>query len=319
MGVYSKITKEEVERIFSFYGIERIQSFSPTITGISNSNFKVNLDDGRKLLLKISNDKTYEQLINEQRILAALTKYNFPYSLTPLNTLKGDSVYQHNDFFGVILPFVEGSPPKVAEDICFQIGQALGALHSLEIKKEDLQSIRSHNLVGHGGQSIYEYTLRENAAKDFVAAFNEIFPSRLQDIPYDTFPVGIIHGDLYYDNSLFNNGKLVTLIDFEQAGRGRFILDLGIALTGCCIDMSSNKFNLNFFRSFIKGYETKRKLITIEKEYINEAILVGFFSIALWRIVRFYDGHLDQSKRYNYRELLERARLFKQDFPAPIL
>ena len=65
---------------------------------------------------------------------------------------------------------------------------------------------------------------------------SRIFPERLQDIPYDDFPVGVIHGDLYFDNSLFDAGELVTLIDFEQSGRGRHILDLGIAISGSCLD-----------------------------------------------------------------------------------
>ena len=133
-----------------------------------------------------------------------------------------------------------------------------------------------------------------------------IFPRLLRVL----FPSGIIHGDLYYDNSLFNNGHLVTLIDFEQSGRGRFILDLGIALSGSCLNDEKSNLSIDHIRSFLRGYESSRKLLMIETQYLRSAIAVGFFSIALWRIKRFYEGNLDDRKKYNYRQLLERCLSF---------
>ena len=198
----------------------------------------------------------------------------------------------------------------MTSDVCSQVGKALGSLHSLEIGKDDLDILRPHDLVGFGGQGIYEYTLKKEAPEDFVKDFNFVFPDKLQNIPYDVFPVGIIHGDLYFDNSLFNEGKLVTLIDFEQSGRGRFILDLGIAISGSCLNDKGDNLDLDLIDSFIKGYEKSRSLLTIEKEFINTAILVGFFSISLWRIKRFYEGNLDESKKNNYQELTIRAKNF---------
>ena len=308
MGVYSEIDLNEINEILKFYGLGQAVDFEPTLEGISNSNYKVKLDNGNKVLLKVSNDKTIEQLTNEQKILLKLKKYNYEYSLPPFETIAGKPIYHHNDFYGVVFPFISGFPPQVTEANCSQIGKALGRLHSLEIRSEDLDAIRPHDLVGYGGLSINEYTLKPDAAPDFAKAFVEIFPDRLQNIPYDLFPSGIIHGDLYSDNSLFNDGKLVTLIDFEQSGTGRFILDLGIAISGTCL--KDENIDPKLIQSFLSGYEDARKLLTIEKEYLNTAIIVGFFSIGLWRIKRFYEGNLDERKKYNYRDLIKRAQCF---------
>lgn len=310
MGVYSNIKLDEINDILLHYELGSAVSFKATMSGISNSNFQVNLCDGSSVLLKISNDKTIEQLNNEQQVLLALEKRNFRYSIHPFKTLHGKPIYNHNDYYGVVFPFIDGLPPKMTKDVCSQVGKALGALHSLEISKEDLDILRPHDLVGFGGQGIYEYTLKKEAPEDFVKDFNFVFPDKLQNIPYDVFPVGVIHGDLYFDNSLFNNGKLVTLIDFEQSGRGRFILDLGIAISGSCLNEVGDNLDPNLIDSFIKGYEKSRTLLTIEKEFMNTAILVGFFSIALWRIKRFYEGNLDVSKKNNYQDLTTRAKNF---------
>lgn len=314
MGIYSNITLDEINDILGHYELGRALDFSPTITGISNSNFRVHLESGEDVLLKISNDKTLEQLTNEQRILNALEHYSFKYSIHPFKTILGKTIYHQEKFFGVVFPFINGFPPLINENSCYEIGRALGELHSLEIKKEDLNTIRPHDFVGHSGQSVYEYTRTENAPRDFVEAFEEIFPEHLQDIPFDTFPVGIIHGDLYFDNCLFHNQTLVTLIDFEQAGRGHYLLDIGISLSGCCFNRDRSNLDMKLIKAYMRGYESKRRLLTIEEDYLMTSILIGFFSIGLWRIKRFYEGNLDESKRYNYRELIQRARNFKNEY-----
>lgn len=312
MGVYSNIDLNEIKQIVSYYGLGEVLGFEPTIEGISNSNYKVTLGDGKRVLLKISNDKTESQLLNEQKILETLDRHNYPYALPPLRSLKGRHIYEHNGMFGVLFPFINGLPPKINIDSVYQIGMALGELHSLEIHKEDLSVLRPHDLVGYGGVSIRQYTEKKIAPRDFVEAFERIFPDRLENIPYDVFPSGIIHGDLYFDNSLFYQNKLVTLIDFEQSGRGRFILDLGIALSGSCLNEKKDNLDNELIASFLKGYGAKRHLLVIEKEYLQTAIAVGFFSIGLWRIKRFYEGNLDERKKYNYRELLMRCEKFMQ-------
>jgi homoserine kinase type II len=312
MGIYSQIDLEEINQILGHYDFKaKAKSFIATIEGTSNSNYKVTLTDSTHLLLKISNDKTIEQLTNEQTILQVLQKYQYPYSIHPFKTLLGKSIYQHNGHYGVLFPFIDGRPPVVTIDSCQQVGKAQALLHSLEIHKEDLAMIRPHTLVGYGGMSVSEYCQNANAPADFVQDFMQVFPDKLLDIPYDLFPVGIIHGDLYYDNSLFKNERLVSLIDFEQAGRGRFILDLGIAISGTCLNQQKDNIDLDLMQAYLKGYLQGRKLLAIEKEYLQTAILVGFFSIALWRIKRFYEGHLDPNKKFNYRELTKRALNFK--------
>jgi homoserine kinase type II len=314
MGIYSEIDLEEINQILNYYEFgSKAKSFKATIEGTSNSNYKVTLEDDINILLKISNDKTLEQLTNEQTILQVLEKYQYKYSIHPIKTISGKSIYQHNGHYGVLFPFIDGVPPVITTHSCFQVGAALAHLHSLEIHSEDLNSIRPHTLVGYGGMSVYEYCHTSLVApEDFKESFATIFPDQLQDIPYDIFPVGIIHGDLYYDNSLFKGDDIVCLIDFEQAGRGRFILDLGIAISGTCLNDSKDNISLELMNSFVEGYQSVRKLITIEREYLKTAILVGFFSIGLWRIKRFYEGNLDPAKKNNYQELLARAHNFNQ-------
>ncbi len=312
MGVYSNIDLKEINEILEHYELGRGVDFSATMTGISNSNFKVILDSGEKVLLKVSNDKTIEQLQNEQSILFKLKKYQYQYSLHPFETIQGKSIYQHKGMYGVVFPFIDGKPPLINESSVKQIGMALGKLHSLEVHKEDLDKLRPHDLVGYGGINIADYAQSKHAAPQYLDYFNEVIDQNLHELPYELFPGGIIHGDLYFDNSLFKDDKIVTLIDFEQAGTGRFILDIGIALSGCCLNSRQDNLEKDLIFSFLAGYESARPLKHIEKEFLALAIKVGFFSISLWRIKRFYEGNLDESKKNNYIDLLTRAKNFSE-------
>jgi hypothetical protein len=44
-----------------------------------------------------------------------------------------------------------------------------------------------------------------------------------------------------------------------------------------------------------------------ELMFLHDHILLGFFSIALWRIKRFKEGNLDRKKEFSYQELLKRC------------
>lgn len=313
MGVYSHIDLAEITDILAYYEMGEVDSYRATAEGISNSNYHVRLKSGQEVLLKISNDKTIAQLENEQRILQVLKKYDYNFSPRAFETILGKAVYTHKDFYGVVFPFIQGAAPKhPSKNILSQMGKRLAELHRLEIHSEDLDSIRPHELVGFGSKDIYEYCQSETAAADFRRCFEEIFPDKLQNLPYDIFPAGIIHGDLYLDNSLFLEDKLQTFIDFEQAGRGTFILDLGIAISGSCLTQEAGTVDIELMKYFVEGYEATRKMLAIEKEYLNTAVLVGFFSIGLWRIKRFLEGELDHGKKFNYRELLDRAQKFNK-------
>jgi len=310
MGIYSEIGLDQINTILEFYHLAKAKSFHATITGISNSNFKVILVDNSEILLKISNDKTPKQLSNEQEILKTLQKYKFNYALAPFETIDGNSIYHLDEYYGVVFPFIDGKPPVIDNNSIKQLGYALASLHSLKLETNDLLSIRSHENVGYGGISVADYCKLDDCAQDFKKLFLEIFPERLKNIPMEQFPAGIIHGDLYFDNSLFKDGKLITLIDFEQSGRGRFILDIGIAISGSCLNKNMDNIDSELMQQFLAGYESKRPLTVIEQEHLVNAIIVGFFSIGLWRIKRFFLGTLDNQKKFSYRELLTRAQNF---------
>ena len=99
MASYTEISIEDASNILSLYGKGKVKSLFPLSLGISNSNYKVVLENDEVVLLKISNDKNKQQLSQEQEILVYLNEIGYPYSLRPYALKTGESVYEYGQYF----------------------------------------------------------------------------------------------------------------------------------------------------------------------------------------------------------------------------
>src|SRR5690606_15855730 len=175
MGDYTRLDFNQAQNILALYRDEKLKSLSPLSLGISNSNYRIELEDGSQLLLKVSNDKDRDQLAAEQVILATLAELKYPYSLRAYATKDGEAVYNYENYFGVLYPFIAGIPPGPSDMTCAEIGRALAHLHSLKFELEKYP-IRSHEEVGYGPHRIKTYITSEKAQKYFVESFERVFP-----------------------------------------------------------------------------------------------------------------------------------------------
>jgi len=313
MANYTQLNLKQAASILSLYGLGEIVSITPMSTGISNSNYRIDLLDpkNRSVLLKISNDKNQQELLHEQTILQYLKDLHYPYSLAPYCTLKQELVYSFEHFHGVIYPFLQGVILSPTQEVCLQIGQALGQLHQLNDKYSN-NKIRHHSQVGFDHNDI-------NPKHETMLKIDGLYSLCRDLLPLDTAEFyelldkrqGLIHGDLYHDNVLFHQGKLLTLLDFEQSGIGPQLLDIGISISGSCLT-SEKELDRELIESYLHGYQKSCPLSEQELKYMDDFIVLGLISIALWRVKRFNILGLDKTKVDNYKELLNRARTFKK-------
>jgi homoserine kinase type II len=304
MASYTQITLDEAKEILKLYKKSEVLKCTPLSLGISNSNYRVDLKD-ESVLLKISNDKNQLQLAEEQAILLYLKERAYPYSLKPFPIESGEFIYNFGPFFGVLYPFVDGIPPGPSDYTCQEVGRALAELHNLKHDEAVLRTLRPHQRVGFGANEIVNYLSSALCPEEYRTTFGLLFNDRLKGFQNENFQEGIIHGDLYYDNTLFNNNHLSTVLDFEQAGIGEYILDLGISISGTCLE--KGRVITPLVKSFLVGYESVRALPPNEKAFLDEAIAIGLLSISLWRIKRFKEGNLNPLMADSYKELLWRA------------
>lgn len=305
MATYTKITTQLAQEILELYGIENIKTITPMSSGISNTNYKVEIENSSTIILKISNSKPISEIQQEQDILLYLHQQGFKKCLAPLKTTAGKQVYEHNGLLGVVYPFIEGEIPDLSMDSMYEIGCAIGELHTIPIVEEC--PLRKFDDLGYGFEQIIDYINSEDCLEPFKNFFIDLIDEELLNTYLNnTHPLCVLHGDLYYDNCLVNeDGKILRILDFEQAGLGDPLFDIGISISGSCLN--NGEIDPELVESYMDGYKSKRQLSESEEKLLDFAIVMGLFSIALWRIERFNKNKIDSSKVDNYLELLQRA------------
>tara|TARA_B100001971_G_C18268036_1_gene596435 strand:+ start:11509 stop:12456 length:948 start_codon:yes stop_codon:yes gene_type:complete len=309
VGIYTRLQAEDIHQILALYGLADANFIEPLSLGISNSNYKIQTERGENVILKVSNDKNKVELLEEQEILMLLKDYKK--SLTPFLTKNDELVYEYNGLHGVVFPLARGVNPIGEKFELIEIGRELAELHNFtESNAKLFKDTRAHAKVGFDLEGIEKYMEYDHALADYKDYYKKLIDPKMIELwKKSKLNSGLIHGDLYSDNILFDGKEISKVLDFEQSGHGEYLLDLGICISGCCIDMKG--FSNKQMQFILEGYEGVRKLSDTEKELLNTAVLLGFFDIALWRIKRFFEGNLDPKRRNSYLKLLELAQDFK--------
>ena len=107
-------------------------------------------------------------------------------------------------------------------------------------------------------------------------------------------PKGIIHGDLFHDNLLFKGDKLVAMLDFEAACRGKFIFDLATAVNALCFD--GEGYDLKRFEALIAGYESLRPLSLAEWDAFPNELRLSALRFTVTRLRDFFLRPTDERR-----------------------
>jgi len=136
---------------------------------------------------------------------------------------------------------------------------------------------------------------------DFIEKLEEKIQNRINS---KELKVGIIHGDLFIDNTIFDGENLLAIIDFEDVTETEVILDIAMTILGCCYE--EDQFNEECYQSFLKGYEMKRKIPTEERELLPIYLLYAMLTVLIWRYKKW---NLDSNSE---ERLKERYKIMKK-------
>ena len=278
MSVYTNLSNKDVSSLLATYNIGTLKSFRGISDGITNTNYFLNTTRG-KYIITIFED------ITEAKVKKYLKLMNFFSS----NSLCCPEIMLTKS--KQILSIVKSKPCSIMEklsgqtvretnaSLCESIGSIIGNFHntgsnyknkisnSRNIKwvESNIKKIRNH--VSKKQLYILEYS---------STIFREIFETSL--------PNGIIHSDLFRDNVLARNGHVTGIIDYYYSFNGPFIYELAVIINDWCINKDGS-INLKKYKSFLNSYNIVRNLTSIEKRYINKAMIAAGLRFYLSRLV----------------------------------
>ena len=125
-------------------------------------------------------------------------------------------------------------------------------------------------------------------------------------------PRGLIHGDIFYDNVLFEGTKLKAIIDFEDATSNDKVFDLGMGIVGLC--RKGKRVVPEKARALVKGYEQIRELEETEKSALQLYVEYAAATVSCWR---YWKYHVDAPSVANADKHWQMVRVAEgvQDIP----
>lgn len=250
------LLKEHIEENFDVGTVTKI---SPLEKGYANKKFFVQTTAG-PCVYKIHHKPT-QNALNELTIIREIAS-RIP--VPPLYSTKQGAYLDR--FNGALYQFMGGDEPLPSMEISGHIGFILGCLHTLTVCSQ-------------------QRTPLDYDSVNFDASFAQPYKERKRHLEhFEVFPSGLIHGDLFPANVLFSDSKLVALLDFEEAGQGPLVYDIGMTANGFCF--VDNSFVPSFFDSFIQNYERCRSLTLEERAILPQAMFAAAYDTGLWHVMK---------------------------------
>lgn len=231
-------------------------------------------------------DSVHDWLAQRVLLLRYLAQQDYPAPRVFLSQ-NGDAIVRHDDWNILITTFVEGQAHLISPDNLYLLAAAVSRLHCLALPPEVGLSWwnTSYSLPHALGQL--------EACAPFIPASHRA----LYDQCKTTFitikdalhrlPACIIHGDVWMPNGVRTGEQEVVLIDWEGAGRGAALLDLGELLLkgqynghGAILDT----FNEDYIAALVSGYTRWRFPEPLECELLLDAMRFRVAWVGAWRL-----------------------------------
>ena len=224
MAVYTKLEKKDIDIILEDYSIGNLEKFDPIEEGVENTNYKI-LVNKKKYILTI-----YEKRVDNKDLpfFCSLTTELFKKSFKcplPIKNKKNEMISDYRNKKLTILSFIDGESKKyLSENDSYKIGLETSKLHALT---NNIDLYRKNSLSIESWVKIYNQIKLAQKNKDaselkFIEdSLNQI----KQNWPRD-LPTGIIHGDIFIDNIIFQGENINGIIDYTFACNDFFAFDI---------------------------------------------------------------------------------------------
>ena len=312
MAVYTVLDERELAEIVEDYALVKLTGFHGIPTGSVNTHYLLETARGRHLL-RVDEVKGELEVKRELDLLLFLRKHNFPCP-QPVPDRKGRyyresagkclSVYRYYD--GRVV-----TPERLTASQLESLGRVLADLHGIgKSYKKGIDNRFSFERIadfyGEVRRRLPSYFKRIVRTLDDEAEY-------LGNYLEGKLPKGIIHGDLFHDNIIMKGDKVVAILDFEAACRGKFIYDLATAVNALCFD--GEQYQLRRFEALIAGYESLRALSLAEWDAFPNELRFSAFRFTVTRLRDFFLNPVDDQARVDkdFREFYERLRILRRE------
>ena len=259
MSVFTPVSPADAERLLARYSLGALESLEGIAQGVENTNYFLTTTTG-EYVLTLFEHIPREDLPFYVGLMDHLANHDVACPL-PMHMDGGGMIAEVNGKPACIVTKLPGAPrAHPGEHDCRVAGELLAKVHIAGIEYDaGLENWRGRAWRERFAEAVRGKLSREE--NELIAEEN-----RYQAIHDDTvLPQGVIHGDYFHDNVLWDDQGSPGVIDFYFACDDALAYDLAIGVNDWCVTPEA-RLDETRVRAFLHGYEHLRPLTDFERE-----------------------------------------------------
>lgn len=239
MATFTRLDADDARAIATAFALGEVHAVRPIEAGTINSNFAFDCTSGR-CFVRVNEGKTAADVAWEAELVSALAEAGVP-TPKPHRTVDGARWLAHRGLLVSAFPWVHGvprGPAEVSVADATAVGAALARIHLLGRARGPTTWRAGIYGFADINRRFASLSTRDDPALagaitvlgSELAALDAAAALRARATP------GLIHGDLFRDNVLWDGAALAAVLDFEQASAGSLVYDVAVAINDWCWD-----------------------------------------------------------------------------------
>jgi homoserine kinase type II len=302
MSVFTPVSSDEARTLLEHYTLGELEKLEGIAQGVENTNYFLTTTTG-EYVLTLFEHIPRRDLPFYVELMDHLVEHHVACP-APMRRDDGAMLTEVNGKPAVIVSRLPGAPePRPDAKRCHRAGEILASIH---VAGEEFDGALD-NWRGRAWRERFAQDVApkiSRAENDLIASEN-----RFQAAQDDSLvPQGIIHGDYFHDNVLWENPHDGGVIDFYFACDDVLLYDVAIGVNDWCVNPDAT-LDVERTHAFIAGYERNRPLEDMERELWPTMLRRAALRTWLGRLGYNYfprDSHMTIPKDHAFsRRLLE--------------
>lgn len=314
MAVYTRVEREELAAALERFALVLVSGPRGVAEGVENTTYFFAArhrdgEAGREYVLSLPEQAALRQIHFAAGLTSRLAERGLPVP-APLRDSKGEAVFCLARRPALVFPRARGEcPATVTEEHCRSVGRFLARAHLAGRYPNEAEL--HPNPRGLPWLAEAARVLAPRLAPGDNALLGEQLARyrRVSEEAGDALPGGAIHGDLFRDNTLFDQDRLAAVIDFYNACHDWLLLDVAIAVNDWGA-VPGGGLDRKLTHGLLSAYHAIRPFTHREQQYWQD--LLCFACTRFWasRLLALHDpvfpGGEDNNKDPEaFRERLE--------------
>ena len=287
MAVFTEVAFEEAADLVRDLGLGELQALEACSGGIENTNYFASTDRG-DYVLTLFERLAWEQLPFYLRLMQHLAAQGIPVP-NPAKNAEGPILHRLQGKPAAAVTRLRGrSEAAPTAEHCSEVGRMLARMHLAAMgyagRQPNLRGLAWWNqtvpvLLAHVGESQRSLLLNELDLQNRITASTD----------FAALPRGVVHGDLFRDNVLFEDGQLSGILDFYFAGFDVLLFDVAVCLNDWCVQLDSGRQDPVRTTAFMTAYQSVREFTAQERGLLP--VLLRAAALRFW-VSRLWDHHV---------------------------